>query len=644
MTSPVRRGSDPGASLKEDDLSEALELVSREYGAASGNDLFEIRDVSRFGKLFVFTPEERDQLMSLRDLIKRYVVQPEPPRPLSLGVFGQPGSGKSFAVKQILTEVASELQLELDDRVVNLTQVSDSGALAEVLKSASEQRKAIPAVLFDEFDAPRAGALYGWLAWFLAPMQDGEFVHDGAPTPLKRAIYVFAGGTAASMQQFADLGRLSTFRAAKGPDFISRLRGSLDVNGPNAKPRMLRRAVLLRTELEKRAKANGKSTFRPQRELLESLLQVGRYRHGARSIAAVVELSDLNEKKRHFGWEELPEDHLLRLHIDRGPLNSKSIGGAIALSGYRADFGKTVDNATVHGAIPFEGDVAHCWRAVAHALWGEGATLSYAGGWRDGSRGWLMKSLAAELQKRPLEPSANQERREKPDPWLESFVDDDPKAPALPVVNAVAPPSGRERCGLHVTIAPHLTDEERGRLDAWLRQVLERFRRRLAVTEISVARFVVAGAATEHYGRFPGISEEVMLTLVQGKPVYIAGGFGGAAWDVGRLLGLSHPRVGNASASFQTERNAWRLRSIWPKQRERSLLKIADELRPGPWTDLAVTASELVLFLRAHAVGGLKWPDNGLTSDENRELFRCKDPAEVARLVTKGLMRRFGAP
>ena len=525
-------------------------------------------------------------------------------------------------MNEILQEKGKTSALKLPLIEVNLTQVSDSHTLAGVLASVFEEHNGVPIVFFDEFDAPRQGAPYGWLSWFLAPMQDGEFVHEGRVIPAKHAVYVFAGGTAATMRQFSNYANLPAFKSAKGPDFISRLRGFLDVKGPNADHRELRRAVIFRSALASRASTNGvDSWFKPDAELLKSLLQVGRYRYGARSIQAVVELSDLSKEKRRFGWDELPDDHLLGMHIDRGPLDSESIGGAIALSSYSAGLGQ-------------QRPIARCWRTVASTLWREGATLTYAGGWRSGSRGGLMRDLAQELQLRPLEPSANADRRQMPDPWLESFVDEDPNDRARAIVDECVSSETRDRCGLRVTFRAHLTDEERSRLDSWLCQVLERFRRRLASTESSVARFLVAGATAEHGGRFSGIAEEVMLTLAQDKPVYIAGGLGGAARDVGCLLGLSHPRMGRAPASLQAD----------PRERERSLLTIEDELRPGPWADLPVTAAELASFLKAHALGSANWPDNGLTHVENHRLFVSEEPEKIARYVATGLLRRFGTP
>lgn len=578
-------------------LGEAIDIVCDFATPFSG-----IPGVVQFGQITLFTEDERQQLYAMRDLIEQYIARPAPRRPLSLAVFGPPGSGKSFAVDQILAA------LKLSSINVNLTQVSDASELGEVLLGVVvSPGTTVPVIFFDEFDAPRAGAPYGWLSWFLAPMQDGGFLYKGKVIPLRRAVYVFAGGTATTMRQFSDFARLSEFQRAKGPDFVSRLRGFLDVCGPNTEPRLLRRAVLLRSELSRAVKNPG--TFSLDRDLVESLLQAGRYRHGARSISAVVELSHL-EKKTSFGWADLPTDHLLELHIDRGPLDSKLISGSIAFSGYDE-----------------KAEVKAVWSKVALTLWNEGATLSYAGRWSPGPGGDLMKFLKDELRKRSPEPSADQDRRSKPSPWLECFLDAVREEHVL-TDNAVSE-ADRERIGLKVTFAPHLTLDERIKLDRWLLSGLEHFRRRLAVADVSVARFVIAGARTGYYGRFPGIPEEVMLTLAQGKPIYVVGAFGGAAADVGSLLGLAHPRKGEVPISFQAE----------PREAEARLLTIADKLRPGPWTELPITAAELVHFLKQHAIGGSHWPDNGLSFEENRCLFAAKDPDAIAELVLKGLLR-----
>ena len=108
---------------------------------------------------------------------------------------------------------------------INLTQLNSTRELAELLRevAGSRPRGSVPFVLFDEFDAALDGAEMGWLSWFLAPMQDGAFRAGGALTALRRAVYVFAGGTAETLAEFGKAAP-ATFRAAKGPDFVSRLR------------------------------------------------------------------------------------------------------------------------------------------------------------------------------------------------------------------------------------------------------------------------------------------------------------------------------------------------------------------------------------------------------------------------------------
>jgi hypothetical protein len=55
-----------------------------------------------------------------------------------------------------------------------------------------------------------------------------------------------------------------------------------------------------------------------------------------------------------------------------------------------------------------------------------------------------------------------------------------------------------------------------------------------------------------------------------------------------------------------------------------------------------VTPEEVAAFLREHAIGGSKWPDNGLTARENRLLFEATEWSEIPGLVHKGLLQRFG--
>jgi hypothetical protein len=575
----------------------------------------------QFGELFTFTEQEIQQLETLRELVKNYVLQPSPPRPLCLSVFGPPGSGKSFAVEQICAEVTNLVKtVKLPLIVVNMTQVASAGEVGRVLaRVAGEQdQSTVPIVFVDEFDASRGSTPYGWLAWFLAPMHDGVFLHEGATIRLKRAVYVFAGGTASTMDEFASRQEMSEFKFAKGPDFVSRLRGFLDVLGPNAAPRESRRALLLRKEFAARISRNSQHRSTPCKpcevddRLIRALLRVGRYRHGARSISAVVELSGLEASQEKFGFGNLPPEHLLRLHVDRGPLDSKRIGGAVALSGYTGEDTAVVD----------------CFLHVARFLWSEGATLAFAGRWGDDYS--LVEVLADELRLRSMEPNPDDRKREKPEPWLKNYLYS--SEGALANLNEAITEAERHRIGLEVVVQSYLTqaEQEEFKDDSVVAKIIERFRRRLAVSESSVARFAIAGATAQHEGRMPGIVEEVMITIALGGPVYISGGFGGAAADVGSLLGLAHPRTGEIPRSLRQDNVP-----------DATLDSIAENLRPAPLTMLPVKPAEVVTFLKGHALGGPGWPKNGLDADENRALFESRKGTEIAGLVLTGLKRVF---
>ncbi|MEX1366020.1 MAG: AAA family ATPase [Nannocystaceae bacterium] len=287
---------------------------------------------TRIGAMWVFG-DERDHVENLQKLIETWLARPGPERPLCVALFGPPGSGKSFAVKQILAAYAK--RVEAKDRplwaqafrtfTLNLTQFEHGHELALALSKIPGRlaRGELPVVFFDEFDAPRGARDLGWLPWFLAPMQDGEWMLDGETRVLRQAIYVFAGGTADTRQDFAkdgdDAEAIKAARLAKRNDFLSRLRGTLDICGPNAEPKILRRALILRHQLE-----SYNDTWLGARDFVRKtlsvdavrwLLQVGTLEHGARSLGALLDGCIAKAETEELSQEDFAKSALAPLHI-----------------------------------------------------------------------------------------------------------------------------------------------------------------------------------------------------------------------------------------------------------------------------------------------------------------------------------------
>jgi hypothetical protein len=183
-----------------------------------------------------------------------------------------------------------------------------------------------PLAFFDEFDSPFDGKPLGWLKQFLSVMQDGEFKHENFKLKIGNPILVFAGGTSSSYKQFTRKelkeGPLEEFKAAKGPDFVSRLRGFVDTTGPDPrnsddKVFVIRRAVMIRSIIELSYKDDLLRDGEAQIDdgVLNSLLQVPRYEHGVRSIEAIFEMSRLLDGK--FDKSSLPPREQLEMHLFR---------------------------------------------------------------------------------------------------------------------------------------------------------------------------------------------------------------------------------------------------------------------------------------------------------------------------------------
>jgi hypothetical protein len=125
-------------------------------------------------------------------------------------------------------------------------------------------------------------------------------------------------------------------------------------------------------------------------------------------------------------------------------------------------------------------------------------------------------------------------------------------------------------------------------------------------------RVVVGGQLANFKGAIPGVIEEVIASIEARQPVYIAGGFGGAAALAARTLGID---------SFEWAPDGFPQTPAADARVEQSLVQLAEVARRTEWVAR----------------------DNGLTDAELLQLSASHRPGDIASLVAIGLGRRFGS-
>jgi len=285
--------------------------------------------IGNFGKLKTVDRNEIESFHSIKNLMREYIESESYTRPLSIAVFGSPGSGKSFGITEIAKSVASDRVKILKFNLSQFDSKSDLISAFHKVRDLALEGK-IPLVFFDEFDSEFNGEL-GWLKYFLEPMQDGKFMERETMHPIGRSILVFAGGINNTFEKFSGDGaddtatmnseEKKTYKDVKGPDFTSRLRGYVNIRGPNQRGSgdtvfVIRRAMLLRSLLEQKVDNlfDSRKHLRIDDGVLRALINVKSYKHGTRSIEAIIEMSMLNGRR----WEQayLPAKEQLKLHLD----------------------------------------------------------------------------------------------------------------------------------------------------------------------------------------------------------------------------------------------------------------------------------------------------------------------------------------
>jgi hypothetical protein len=283
---------------------------------------------ARFEKLQTMDRREIDSLRSLRQMMLTYQKTVQD-RPLCLAVFGAPGSGKSFGLKQVADGVFGAKNPILE---FNLSQFKDADDLIGAFHQVRDHALAgkTPAVFWDEFDSEKLK----WLRYFLAPMQDGAFQEGQLRHSVGKCVFVFAGGTSWTFEEFRTPapGDADKFVVAKGPDFVSRIAGFLDIAGPNRRQKIaltevrhreddpadiefpIRRAMTIRVALKL---DNSRLEIDPG--LLMALLKIGKYQNGARSMANLLSYMSSRAVGSIIRRTDLPPDDILELYVDSAP-------------------------------------------------------------------------------------------------------------------------------------------------------------------------------------------------------------------------------------------------------------------------------------------------------------------------------------
>ncbi|GLB10786.1 hypothetical protein AtubIFM57258_007196 [Aspergillus tubingensis] len=276
---------------------------------------------AKFRELILYDRKEIEQFRSMHKLIEEYLTESSV-KPLNIALFGPSGSGKCFAAMEVAKAACHPRKINILQ--FNLSQFVRLDDLLEAFNSVRDSTLAgyITLAYFDGFDGDFLSSPLGWLSHLSPCMLSGTFLEKGHVRPIGPAILLFGAGHATNFLEFDQRATLLTRqKLAKGSEFISYLHGFVDVRGPSQCDSHdelfpVRRAVMLRALLEERAPniiTSGRIMI--DEGVLDGLLLVPNFRHGARSMRSLLAMSKLNQRTV-FDRMALPSPAQLSLHVD----------------------------------------------------------------------------------------------------------------------------------------------------------------------------------------------------------------------------------------------------------------------------------------------------------------------------------------
>jgi len=143
------------------------------------------------------------------------------------------------------------------------------------------------------------------------------------------------------------------------------------------------------------------------------------------------------------------------------------------------------------------------------------------------------------------------------------------------------------------------------------------------MTQKNDARVILGGKTKGYKGKYPGIVEEALLSLISRKPTYLIGAFGGATADVIDAIKGNIPE---------------RLIEAYQLKSEELFETVSYYNANKPENLEPISYPKLVEFFNEKGVESL---NNGLTKDENNRLFETIHIPEMISLILKGLVNVY---